>query len=128
MAASPKQPDRARASDDDAPSAVHTHTPRPDELSREAFEFIAAVDLYKRRQLRSFLTDEEILTVLHELGYRCVQGARDAAPSAKELSEFAAIRARYRREKGRLFPTWSELFELLKGLGYVRTGSSDRAA
>ena len=42
---------------------VRTHTPRPDELSRECFEFIAAVDHYKRSHMRSFLEDREVLAL-----------------------------------------------------------------
>ena len=49
---------------------VRTHTPRPDELTRETFEFITAVDEYKRRHMRSFLNDPEVLEILHDLGYR----------------------------------------------------------
>ncbi len=109
---------------------VRTRTPRPDELSREAFEFIAAVDDYKRRHLRSFLNDEEILLVMRALGYRrsgVADSARDApeqGPPAAELAAFADARERYRREEGRLFPSWSELFDLLAELGYRRRDDS----
>ncbi len=97
---------------------VRTHTPRPDELSRETFEFIAAIDEYKRKHMRSFLSDREVLNVLRTLGY----GLRRAAgePSEAELAEYAAARLRYRTEHGRLFPTWSEVFQLLLELGYQR--------
>ncbi|MSR61905.1 MAG: hypothetical protein EXS08_05620 [Planctomycetes bacterium] len=97
---------------------VRTHTPRPDELSRETFEFIAAIDEYKRKHMRSFLSDREVLAVLRTLGY----GRADAGaePSAGELAEYADSRARYRTEHGRLFPTWSEVFQLLLDLGYQR--------
>ncbi len=98
---------------------VHTHTPRPDELSRETFEFIAAVDEYKRRRMRSFLEDQEILAILHELGYARAL-AEVGGAFERELADFAAERARYRREKGRLFPAWSEVFQLLLELGYER--------
>jgi len=98
---------------------VRTHTPRPDELSRETFEFIAAVDEYKRRHMRSFLEDAEILEILFELGYRRAGG--DGVVTDAQLDDFAAARERYRVEEGRLFPTWSELFELLTSLGYARS-------
>jgi hypothetical protein len=97
---------------------VRTHTPRPDELSRETFEFIAAIDDYKRRHMRSFLTDAEVLGVLHALGYGRPTSVGAASPA--ELEEYAAARARYRAEHGRLFPTWSEVFQLLLDLGYQR--------
>ncbi len=100
--------------------AVRTHTPRPDELSHETFEFISAVDQYKRRHLRSFLDDEEILAILNELGYRRTRATGARVPLAEELADLADARLRYRVEKGRLFPTWSEVFELLLALGYRR--------
>ena len=105
---------------------VRTHTPRPDELSRETFEFISAIDEYKRRHMRSFLEDREVLLVMHELGYRR-DGHRQHEPSENELAEYGQARQRYRREEGRLFPTWSEVFDLLTGLGYHR-GASETAA
>lgn len=105
---------------------VHTHTPRPDELSRETFEFIAAIDEFKRRRMRSFLEDKEILHVLHELGYARAL-LEDDDDIARELIDFAAERERYRREKGRLFPTWSEVFQLLLELGYERRDESSAA-
>jgi len=104
--------------EDAAKPWVRTHTPRPDELSRETFEFIAAIDEYKRRHLRSFLADREVLQVLRALGYR--RGTANHEPSAAELAEYAQARAKYRTEHGRLFPTWSEVFELLMELGYER--------
>lgn len=103
---------------DDAKPWVRTHTPRPDELSRETFEFIAAIDEYKRKHMRSFLSDREVLGVLRTLGY-----GRESAgpePSEAELAEYAGARTRYRTEHGRLFPTWSEVFQLLLELGYQR--------
>jgi len=97
---------------------IRTHTPRPDELSRETFEFIAAIDEYKRRHLRSFLADREVLLVLRSLGYR--RSSANHEPTELELREYAESRARYRVEHGRLFPTWSEVFQLLVELGYER--------
>jgi hypothetical protein len=104
--------------DDDGKPWVRTHTPRPDELSRECFEFIAAIDEYKRRHLRSFLSDREVLGVLISLGYAHSSAGGTVGPG--ELERYAAARARYRTEHGRLFPTWSEVFQLLLELGYQR--------
>ena len=110
--------------DDEEKPWIRTHTPRPDELSRESFEFIAAVDHYKRKYMRSFLSDREVLEIVYGLGY---SRAARTEPSAVDLTEYAEARARYRKEYGRLFPTWSEIFELLLELGYRRDGR-DRAA
>jgi hypothetical protein len=101
-----------------AKQRVRTHTPRPDELSAETFEFIAAIDKYKRRHLRSFLDDEEVLEIVLELGYLRVGFERTV--THVQLDDYAAARLRYRVEEGRLFPTWSEVFELLTQLGYER--------
>ena len=97
---------------------VRTHTPRPDELSRETFEFIAAIDEYKRKHMRSFLSDREVLSVLRSLGYGTPESSSE--PSEADLAAYAASRSRYRAEHGRLFPTWSEVFQLLLDLGYRR--------
>ncbi|HED65782.1 MAG TPA: hypothetical protein ENJ09_09535 [Planctomycetes bacterium] len=104
---------------------VRTRTPRPDELTQETFEFIAAIDEYKREHMRSFLDDSEVLEILHELGYRLGDEEVPEGVTEAQLDAFAQARERYRVEEGRLFPTWSEVFELLTQLGYHR---SDRAA
>ncbi|MEM7305722.1 MAG: hypothetical protein AAF682_03585 [Planctomycetota bacterium] len=102
-------------------SHVRTRTPRPDELSREAFEFITAIDDYKRVHMRSFLDDAQVLTVAHELGwYPGGSPARSIAPKKDELAAYAKARETYRKDQGRLFPSWSEVFELLMALGYER--------
>ena len=106
---------------------VRTHTPRPDELSRETFEFITAVDQYKRRHMRSFLEDTEVLTILANLGYHLPGSAPSAAPSKAEQAAYAEAKNEYRVREGRLFPTWSEVFELLTQLGYERTDHEDAA-
>jgi hypothetical protein len=122
MSASKSRP--SSPSDEDKPW-VRTHTPRPDELSRESFEFISAIDEYKRRHLRSFLSDREVLGVLHALGYR--RGTAGHEPSDADLADYAAARQRYRAQHGRLFPTWSEVFQLLVELGYSRREPRDAA-
>lgn len=106
---------------------VRTHTPRPDELSRESFEFITAIDDYKRRHMRSFLEDHEVLGVLGALGYAPAGREPVSEPLAADLEAYAAAKQRYRVEEGRLFPTWSEVFELLLALGYERAGREDAA-
>jgi len=132
MSSSKNTPDRP---DSETPATapkkkarVRTHTPRPDELTRETFEFISAIDEYKRAHMRSFLNDDEVLAILHDLGYR--PAGRPAAarePDEAELAAYAEARQRYRVEQGRLFPTWSEVFELLRELGYTRVEGRDAA-
>jgi len=119
----PEKPDPGRDSESQRPPKrrVRTRTPRPDELSRETFEFIAAVDEYKRRHMRSFLNDEEVIDILLNLGYVLEKAAEDREEvSDAEVEAFIEARERYRNEEGRLFPTWSEVFKLLIELGYHR--------
>lgn len=106
---------------------VRTHTPRPDELTRESFEFIAAIDHYKRRYMRSFLEDHEVLHVVGTLGYALPGAEPRVEATPDELEAYAEAKRRYRFEEGRLFPTWSEVLELLLALGYRRTGREDAA-
>lgn len=114
-------------SDENDKLEVRTHTPRPDELTRESFEFIAAIDQYKRRHMRSFLDDGEVLAVLASLGYELAGTPAGAAPGEPQIAAYAAAKSRYRIDEGRLFPTWSEVFELLLSLGYRRGGREDAA-
>lgn len=89
--------------------------PRPDQLSREAFEFITAVDQFKRDEMRSFLGLEEIVTVLETLGY-----ARRRETVAEEVDDIAQAIEDYKTTNSRLFPNWSEIFNLIQDLGYAR--------
>ena len=90
--------------------------PRPDEMSKDAFEFISAIDQYKRDEMRSFLELEEILQVLGRLGYE-----RDVSDGAAQVQDLADALERYREEHERLFPNWSEVFTVLIELGYARS-------
>ena len=121
MSTSPSDNTPKDAAQSSSKRVVKTRTPRPDELSRETFEFITAVDDYKRRHMRSFLDDLEILNILYSLGYEHPRFEHDqGAPEEDELDLFQSARKRYRDEAGRLFPSWSELFAILTELGYVR--------
>ncbi len=129
MTPRPEKPDlSASASKDERKLTVRTRTPRPDELTRETLEFIAAVDGYKRRHIRSFLNDFEILTILLSLGYQPPSSTQgESQPTEEHLQDFAEARQLYRKEQGRLFPSWSEVFALLMNLGY-RHDENDNAA
>ena len=118
MTSTPSSPSNPNPGDGTA--HIHTRTPRPDELSREAFQFIAAIDEYKRKHLRSFLDDAQVLAVAHELGWFPKKSRRRGAPTKDEIARYAAARDAYRKESGRLFPNWSEVFSLLQDLGYTR--------
>ena len=96
-----------------APSR-RTSPPRPDQLSDETVEFLTALDLYKRKQMRSFLRFEEIFPVLEELGYS-FPGERKALEKS-----FDDALETLRAESDRLFPSWSEIFGVALDLGWKR--------
>lgn len=97
---------------------VRTRTPRPDELTAETLEFLTEIDRFKRDRMQSFLSDEEILSLLLELGYRGVEG--EVAVDDGQIGRFVEARQAFRKETGRLFPSWSEVFAILRELGYAR--------
>jgi hypothetical protein len=94
--------------------ARRTSPPRPDQLSEETIEFLTALDLYKRNQLRSFLRFEEIFPVLEKLGYT-FEGDREGLSATFEQALTAM-----REESGRLFPSWSEIFGATVEMGWSR--------
>lgn len=98
----------------DSQPARRSSPPRPDQLTDETVEFLTALDLYKRKEMRSFLRFEEIFPVLEELGYS-YPGQRKAL----EKSFDEALDA-LRSESGRLFPSWSEIFSVALELGWAR--------
>jgi hypothetical protein len=90
--------------------------PRPDELTKETFEFIAAVDEYKRTHMVSIVTLEQVLEVLGGLGYE-----NPAEPDG-EIEVLEEAVEEYKTEHNRLFPNWSEIFQVALGVGYSRKG------
>lgn len=98
-----------------SPKSNSHRPPRPDQLSRDAFEFITAVDQFKRDEMRSFLGLEEVVSVLESLGY-----ARRHDTVEAEVQDIAQAIEDYKSSSSRLFPNWSEIFGLIQELGYVR--------
>jgi hypothetical protein len=94
--------------------ARRTSPPRPDQLTDETIEFLTALDLYKRQQMRSFLRFEEIFPVLEALGYS-FEGDRKALDDT-----FNEALDQLREESGRLFPSWSEVFGATVDMGWSR--------
>ena len=90
--------------------------PRPDEMSPEVFEFLTAIDDFKRTNLRSYLALEQVFEVFELLGYHPDGGALDEL-AIEALSE--AI-DRYKASNERLFPSWSEVFQVALDLGWTR--------
>lgn len=92
--------------------------PRPDEMTRETFEFVAAIDEFKRDQGKAHLVPAEVLEVLRSLGYSKSGRKREA------VKEYQAALATYRKAHGRLFPNWSEVFSVVQEMGYRRKGEA----
>ena len=103
------------------PKKKRGRAPRPDEMSRETFEFVAAIDEFKRDQGQAHLTPAEVLDVLRSLGYANRGRKRDA------LKEYQAALGAYRKAHGRLFPNWSEVFCVVLEMGYVRKSGGEAA-
>ena len=100
-------------------SPVRHRVERPDEFSKETFEFIAAIDGYKRTHMISHVSLEQVLEILAGLNYK--RGKH----SKNELKLFVKAVDAYKKEHSRLFPNWSEIFQIVSELGYVR---SDKVA
>lgn len=97
------------------PTPPRVKVARPDELTRETFEFIAAIDEFKRNNMISIVSLEDLLTISHSLGY-----SRHKAGSGElELQQLQNEIDKYKKEKGRLFPNWSEIFGIMIDMGYT---------
>jgi hypothetical protein len=69
------------------------------QMSDEQFEFIMAIDEYKRANSRPFPTWTEVLEVIHALGYRKVAEPQALAPhGSSETQEDAPKSAQRRRQ------------------------------
>ena len=111
----PEKPERPSKNGSKAPRK--SPAPRPDEMSAETFEFLAAIDEYKRERMLAHLESSDVIEILAGLGYE--RPKRKADP----VREYDAALAKYRKDAGRLFPNWSEVFEVVRGLGYQRAAA-----
>lgn len=69
------------------------------QMSDEQFEFLMAVDEYKRKNARPFPTWTEVLELIKALGYRKVAEPQPLVPSEEHR---AAVRSSNKREKVRV--------------------------
>jgi hypothetical protein len=95
-------------------SPQRTRVPRPDELTPDTFEFIAAIDEFKRTRMVSIVTLENVLGLLNELGYLPKRVRKS------QLADLESAVETYKKEHDRLFPNWSEIFQVVMDLGYAR--------
>ena len=62
------------------------------EMSDEQFEFLMAIDEYKRKNTRPFPTWTEVLEVIKALGYRKVAEPQPLKQSKKKVKQTQAIK------------------------------------
>ena len=101
---------------EDTPKPVRHRVARPDELTKDTFEFIDAVDRFKRTHMISIVSNTQVLEILKGLGYEFDTGKRD------ELTVYEEAVDAYKAKHSRLFPNWSEIFEIVAEVGYTRSG------
>jgi hypothetical protein len=97
---------------------------RPDEMPPEVFEFIDAIEKYKRRSMKAHLASEQVLAVVRELGYGQRGGGREREDGEGDrervVEEYEGALEAYKKRYRRPFPNWSEVFEVLREIGFNR--------
>lgn len=99
------------------------------EMTPEQFEFVKAIELYKRRKNKPFPTWVDVLELVTMLGYRDVAKKTfhpDDAPLThvdltdltEQQVEFVRAVETYKRVNAKRFPTWTEVLEVVEQLGY----------
>ena len=101
---------------EETPKPPRHRVARPDELTKDTFEFIDAVDRFKRTHMISIVSNTQVLEILKGLNYKFDVGKRD------ELAVYEEAVDAYKERHSRLFPNWSEIFEIVTELGYSRSG------
>lgn len=89
---------------------------KPDAMSAETFEFLAAIDEAKRTLMVSNPSLAQVLDVLRGLGY----GLAGKRTKKAQLTELESALAAYKKAHQRLFPNWSEVFTVAREAGFER--------
>ena len=102
------------------------------EMTPEQFEFVKAIESFKKRLNKPFPTWVDVLGVVVRLGYRSVAKKTirladeaatpsyvgDAALLDATQVEFVRAVETYKRVNAVRFPTWTEVLEVVEQLGY----------
>ena len=99
------------------------------EMTAEQFEFVQAIETFKRRKNKPFPTWIDVHGLVCELGYRAVERNTidlSAAPlthlSIADLrgdqADFVKAIEAYKAVNKKRFPTWTEVLEVVLQLGY----------
>ena len=103
------------------------------EMTPEQFEFVAAIEQFKRRRNRPFPTWVDVLGVVVRLGYApvarrtlrldasMVLPVEDAAALDATQVDFVRAVETYKKVNVVRFPTWTEVLEVVEQLGYRKT-------
>lgn len=99
------------------------------EMTAAQFEFVRAVELYKRRLNKPFPTWCDVLGIVVRLGYQCVAAKtirfnadvkmpeESCGWDARQVDFVRAVET-YKLVNGVRFPTWTEVLEVVDQLGY----------
>lgn len=99
------------------------------EMTPEQFEFVKAMESYKRKKNKPFPNWVDVLEVITALGYQSVEAKtidlKDAPKSIQDSSELTAAQSEfvravetYKHVNKKRFPTWTEVLEVVDQLGY----------
>lgn len=99
------------------------------EMTPEQFEFVKAIEAFKKKLNKPFPTWVDVLGVVVRLGYRPVEkktirlsdeplAVDDAALLDATQVEFVRAVETYKRVNAVRFPTWTEVLEVVEQLGY----------
>ncbi len=111
----PKAPAASKVKATAAPK-VKPAISKPDAMSAETFEFLAAIDEAKRTLMVSNPNLTQVLDVLRGLGY----GLAGKRTKKAQLTELESALAAYKKTHQRLFPNWSEVFTVAREAGFCR--------
>lgn len=101
-------------------------------MTPEQFEFVQAMEAYKRKKNRPFPNWVDVLEVVTTLGYQSVEAKtidfKEAPKSTFDSSDLTAAQAEfvravetYKHVNKKRFPTWTEVLEVVDQLGYRKT-------
>ncbi len=102
------------------------------EMTPEQFEFVKAMEIYKRKKNKPFPNWVDVHEVISVLGYRVVEAKTiefedaplnnfDTSDLTLPQAEFVRAVETYKHVNKKRFPTWTEVLEVVDQLGYRKT-------
>lgn len=98
------------------------------EMTAEQFEFVQAIERYKRKKNKPFPNWVDVLDVISTLGYEVVEPKTiecEDAPLTYDTSDLTRLQAEfvravetYKHVNKKRFPTWTEVLEVVDQFGY----------